>query len=540
MSLPPNANIQALLGQLLAATQGQAPPRTATSGPVDIVSTMAALAMLAPQLTAALQTPTSSNEADESSMDRLSDSNRRINMKFKYNERPSGTAGRGDFDLRNRMGLNKLDYDLFLRTVKDATHVAQLDRTQMMKFQDARRLARARSKIIKALPGLSVYANCKWPYWPVDGGLLISLKASAQAHKRRQEQLALEENPPANVGDDPADDGHDPMNADDHPNADDPANVRDDHVLDAAPAGNVEDDSDTDEIGDQTMTSVHEFDEIPGAEVDTEEEESEDEQEEEVMDDTPPSAPPAYNSAPAPVRLDTDSSLAPSTTRKAGSRKTSPLPPALVANTPAAKDRAQSLAPTDPDPLDSGTTTTRSRRNNKAAGSVSISPASNIVLTSTTGAAPATSTISYAATTTTTVQAQASSTTGAPHELGDPAGYAWLPVSKRPPIPSVQDPVVPNPADSTAKPKRGKKAATVAPPANVDAPAAASEAAQSKPKPKGRTAKAGAAVPAPDPEVSDIEAAPVAKATRKRAGAGASANKSANAKPASGSRPRSK
>ncbi|QRV95978.1 Abhydrolase domain-containing protein [Ceratobasidium sp. AG-Ba] len=509
---------------------------------VDIASALAALAMLAPQLTAALQPPASSNEADESSTDRLSDSNRRTNMKFKYNERPSGTAGRGDFDLRNRMGLNKLDYDLFLRTVKDATHVAQLDRTQMMKFQDARRLACARSKIIKALPGLSVYANCKWPYWPVDGGLLISLKASAQAHKRRQEQLALAENPPANLGDDPADDGHDPVNADNHANADNPANVEGDRVLDAAPAGDVEDDSNADEIGDRTMASVHEFDEIPDAEVDMEEEESQDEQEEEeVMDDMPPSAPPAYNSAPAPIHIDTDSDLAPSTTRKAGSRKTSPVSPVLAANMPAAKDRAQSLTPTDPDPLGSTTTTTRSRRNNnKAAGSVSISPSSNIVLTSTTGAAPATSTISYAATTTTTVQAQASSTTGALHELGNPAGYAWLPVSKRPPAPSVQDPFLPNPADSTTKPKRGKKTATAAPLANVDAPTAPAEPVQPKPKPKGRTAKAGAAVPAPDPEVSEVEPAPVAKATRKRIGAGASANKSANAKPASGSRPRSK
>ncbi|QRV77065.1 hypothetical protein RhiJN_05080 [Ceratobasidium sp. AG-Ba] len=441
MSLPPNANIQMLLSQLLAATQGQATPRTSMNGPGDIASTLAALAMLAPQLTTALQPPAPANKADESNADRLTDTYRRLNMKFKFNKRPTGTAGRGDFKLNKLMGLNTLDYELFLRTVKDATHVAQLDRTQMMKFQDERKLARARSKIIKALPGLSIYADCKWPYWPVDAGLLVSLKASAQAHKRRMERLAMAENPPANSSGTPA-------NADDPANAKDPANTEDDHSPDATPSNDMEDDYDGDAIGDRTTASVHELDEIADAEadMDTDEGESQDEQEEE-MDNTPPPAPPAYNPASAPMNLGTDPDLAPPT-RKAGSRKSSPVVAPVHAADPApAKDRAQSLAPTDHDPLGSTTPTICSRRNKNTAGCVSITPTSNIVVTSTTGAAPATSTISYAATTTTTVQAHASSTTGVPHELGSTAGYAWLPASKRPPVPTVQDPI-----DSTTKP----------------------------------------------------------------------------------------
>ncbi|QRW02462.1 hypothetical protein RhiLY_01460 [Ceratobasidium sp. AG-Ba] len=76
MSLPPNSNIQTLLSQLLAATQGQAAPRAPTNSPGDLMSTLTALAMLAPQLTAALQPPASSNEADESNSDWLSNTYR--------------------------------------------------------------------------------------------------------------------------------------------------------------------------------------------------------------------------------------------------------------------------------------------------------------------------------------------------------------------------------------------------------------------------------------------------------------------------------
>ncbi|QRW14129.1 hypothetical protein RhiLY_13128 [Ceratobasidium sp. AG-Ba] len=531
MSLPPNSNIQTLLSQLLAATQGQAAPRAPTNGPGDLASTLTALAMLAPQLTAALQPPASSNEADESNSDRLSDTYRRANMKFKFNKRPTGTAGRGDFKLEKLMGLNSMDYELFLRTVKDATHVAGLDRTQMMKFQDERKLARARSKIIKALPGLSIYADCKWPYWPVDAGLLLDIRGLAE----------LAENPPAHSGDTAAN-ADDPANADSTENTNDAENTEADRMPDATPSTDMDDDYDGDEIGDRTTASVHELDEIADVEanMDTDEEESLDEQEEEEMDDTPPAAPPAYNSTPAPMNLSTDTGLAVSTTRKAGSCKSSPVVAPVRGLTPG-NDRAQPPTPTNVDPLGSTTPTTRSRRNNKAAGSVSIAPASNIVVTSTTGAAPATSTLSYAATTTTTIQAQALSTTGVPHEPGNAAGYAWLPVSKRPPIPPVQNPATPNPADPTAKPKRGKKTVTAAPLVDIDTPMAPSEATQPKPKPKGRAAKASNAVPAPDPEATEAEPAPAAKTTRKRAGAGANANKVAAAKPtASGSRPRSK
>ncbi|QRW06951.1 hypothetical protein RhiLY_05950 [Ceratobasidium sp. AG-Ba] len=109
------------------------------------------------------------------------------------------------------------------------------------------------------------------------------------------------------------------------------------------------------------------------------------------------------------------------------------------------------------------------------------------------------------------------------------------PISKRPPIPSLRDPAVPDPTDLAIRPKRGKKAATTTPPANIDAPTVPSEATQPKPKPKGKTAKGSDAVPAPDPDAA-VEPAPPAKTTRKRTGAGANVNKVATAKPAASAR----
>lgn len=126
-----------------------------------------------------------------------------------------------------------------------------------------------------------------------------------------------------------------------------------------------------------------------------------------------------------------------------------------------------------------------------------ITPTSTIAVN--TLGAPATTTLSYAATTNTTVQAQASSTTGAvPHGLANHSHFAWLPASKRPHAPLVLNPADPLP--TLTEPKRGKKAATATPPANVVQPNSSA-----KPKPKPKLKKA--VKPVPDPEPTELSKA---------------------------------
>ncbi|QRW11377.1 hypothetical protein RhiLY_10376 [Ceratobasidium sp. AG-Ba] len=533
MSMP-NSNLQAILGQLLAATQGSTAAQTTSTGPTDVTAIIAALAMLSPQLASTLRSQLPSNvTADASNADLLSDTYRRANLTFTARERPSGSPGRGEFKLKQVLQLNKHDYDLFLRTVKDAVYAARLDRTQMMKSQDPERLSSARAKIKKALPGLVVYANCRFPYWPVDAGLLVILKAFTEAHRRRLELLAQGEAAGTNiVDDDSMPDGSNNANAIASAN-NAPANYDD------APAGTEDADADTnydnnghDNSNDSahnsddddvdahtTMASIHELDELDHEET---AHSDQDLPEDEEMDDT--LDPPAYNSTSSSINPVLGPNNAPVAVNKSQPRKSSPT--AAAAASPAEK-RALSTTPTTAKPATpadlTSTRPNRSRRENKAesvSSHVSIAPSSNVISTSAV-TAPATTTISYASTTSTTVQAQASTTTGLPLEQANTAHSAWLPASKRQSIPSAS---APDPADSLAPATKGKRATRATPRGNSNEPASPADPVDpqpaTKPKRKARAPIVKEAEPVPDPEVlelSDAEAAPPpTKPTRKR------------------------
>ncbi|QRV80529.1 hypothetical protein RhiJN_08544 [Ceratobasidium sp. AG-Ba] len=531
MSMP-NGTIQAILGQLLAATQGSTAAQTTSTGPMDVTAIIAALTMLSPQLASTLQSQLPSNvTADASNADPLLDTYRQANLTFTARKRPSGSPGRGEFKLKQVLQLNKHDYDLFLRTVKDAVYAARLDRTQMMKSQDPERLSSARAKIKKALPGLVVYANCRFPYWPVDAGLLVILKAFTEAHRRRLELLAQGEAARTNiVDDDSMPDGSNNANtttcANDAPTDYDDAPARtEDADADTNYDNNAHDNSDhtahssddDDVDAHTTMASIHELDELDHEETaHSDQDLPGDEEMDDMLD------PPAYNSASSSINPVLGPNKAPVAVNKSQPRKSSATAAAAVAS-PAEK-RAQSTAPTTAKPVTpadfTSTRPNRSRRENKAeaiSSHVSIAPSSNVISTSAV-TAPATTTISYASTTSTTVQAQASTTTGLPLEQANTAHSAWLPASKRQSIPSAS---APDSADSLVPATKGKRATRVTPRGNSNEPASpADPQPATKPKRKAKAPIVKEAEPVPDPEVLelfDAEAAPPpTKPTRKR------------------------
>ncbi|QRW20474.1 hypothetical protein RhiXN_09449 [Rhizoctonia solani] len=535
----PGINLQAILGQLMAAAQGPSALQTPNTGPTDVTAIIAALSLLSPQLASAIQNQPPLNTAvvDDNP---LSDLYRRAHMTFKANNRPKGTPGRGKFKLKEWMGLSQHNYELFLRTVKDAVYAANLNRTQMMKAQDPERLTRARAKIKKALPGLAVYANCNSPYWPVDAGLLVILKSLTESHRRQMEQAAQEQAAQAQASEftpDGANDDDtppDPNVAPDTPPGPDVAPIGvgngnddndghsdnglkdcyDDNNDDGNNSSN-DDDKDEGKDGNVTMASAHDFDELRDMQMDAGHDPQEDE---EMADNTPSSNPPAYNSALSSTNPVLDRSHAPVTANKPKSRKSSPnvSAPAAVGAPAPAKKRAQLVAPTASNPVaptdPAAARSNRSRRDNKAgavSSPVSIAPSSNVISTSAV-AAPATTTISYASTTNTTVQAQASSTTGLPLEPGNAAHSAWLPASKRPSLPPASGP------EPTEPLTRGKRATRKKPQANskTSAPSANSVQPQPTPKPKRKT-KAAMAKEAESMGLSDVEPTPPPKPARK-------------------------
>ncbi|KAF8751647.1 hypothetical protein RHS01_08499 [Rhizoctonia solani] len=525
----PGINLQAILGQLMAAAQGPSALQTPNTGPSTYWRLFLTLAntifygsgchsnyrgsqfvVPSARIRHPESTPLNTAVVDNNP---LSDSYRRAHMTFKANNQPKGTPGRGKFKLKEWMGLSQHNYELFLRTVKDAVYAANLNRTQMMKAQDPERLTRARAKIKKALPGLAVYANCNSPYWPVDAGLLVILKSLTESHRRRMEQAAQEQAAQAQAseftpdGTNDDDTPPDPNVAPDTPPGPDVAPIgvgngndndnghSDDGLEDCYDDDNDDgnnssnnDDEDEGKDGNVTMASAHNLDELRDMQMDAGHNPQEDE---EMADNTPSSNPPAYNSALSSTNPVLDRSHAPVTADKPKSRKLSPnvSAPAAVGAPAPAKKRAQ-LAGAVSSP-------------------VSIAPSSNVISTSAV-AAPATTTISYASTTNTTVQAQASSTTGLPLEPGNAAHSAWLPASKRPSLPPASGP------EPTKPLTRGKRATRKKPQANskTSAPSANSVQPQPTPKPKRKT-KAAMAKEAESMGLSNVEPTPPPKPARK-------------------------
>ncbi|KAG8734973.1 hypothetical protein FRC12_018269, partial [Ceratobasidium sp. 428] len=285
-----------------------AAPNTATASPAGL----ATLAALPPQLALALQSLVVSNDSAEApSKDPLSDSYRRAHLTFTPDQRPLGTAGRGEFNLQVAIRLDDFDYELFLRTVRNAVTVCNFDPALMLSFQDSNKKSRARTKIKRALPGLAVYATCEVPYWPVEAGLHVIVKAMVQSHQRRQARLAnaaaalaaaqaAANNPVATPVAAP-DTAVNPAPAPNTAVAPGPALQAAIEQAEEALASS----EDEDEIGNNTIASIHEMENPVGEEEEEEEEESPSEEEEEeeggsseeMAENAPFANPPAYNSA---------------------------------------------------------------------------------------------------------------------------------------------------------------------------------------------------------------------------------------------------
>ncbi|KAG9074756.1 hypothetical protein FRC06_010487, partial [Ceratobasidium sp. 370] len=264
------------------------------------------LGTLPPQLIAALLSTLASNLAEPepgSDPNPHSDMSRQASMVFKFGERPVGTAGRGEFNIQDALGLNDDDYDLILRTVRQICVLCHFDMNLAITKQHPDKVTRARAKIRKAFPGLALFAECKVPYWPVSGLLLVVMKASSQASQRRERRRREERESAASTRSTP------------------------DPTVPTVPAGPAPPDDDEDEgmVGDMTVASVNEMDEMNGSEG-VDEDSSDDE-----VDDTPFLDPPAYNPEPIP----TAPVVAPAATRK-----TRTTTPATTDN-----DHASSLAP---------------------------------------------------------------------------------------------------------------------------------------------------------------------------------------------------
>ncbi|KAF8694701.1 hypothetical protein RHS03_08127, partial [Rhizoctonia solani] len=533
----PGINLQAILGQLMAAAQGPSALQTPNTGPSTYWRLFLTLANTIFYGSGCHSNYRGSQFVVPSARIRHPES---TPLEHGSNNRPKGTPGWGEFKLKEWMGLSQHNYELFLRTVKDAVYAANLNRTQMMKAQDPERLTCAQAKIKKALPGLAVYANCNSPYWPVDAGLLVILKSLTESHRRQMEQAAQEQAAQAQASEfmpDGANDDNtppDPNVAPDTPpgpnvapigvgNGNDNDDGHSDNGLKDCyddnndDGNNSSDDDDKDEgkDGNVTMASAHNLDELCDMQMDAGHNPQEDK---EMADNTPLSNPPAYNSALSSTNPVLDRSHAPVTADKPKSCKLSPnvSAPAAVGAPAPAKKRAQLVAPTASNPVaptdPAAACSNCLRRDNKAgavSSPVSIAPSLNVISTSAV-AAPATTMISYASTTNTTVQAQASSTTGLHLEPGNAAHSAWLPASKCPSLPPASGP------EPTEPLTRGKRATRKKPQANSKtlAPLANSVQPQPTPKPKRKT-KAAMAKEAESMGLSNVEPTPPPKPARK-------------------------
>ncbi|KAG8737695.1 hypothetical protein FRC10_007919 [Ceratobasidium sp. 414] len=440
------------------------------------------LSALPPQLVAALLNTLASNSAEpepELDLNPNSDANRRTRMVFKFGERPAGTAGRGEFNIQDSLELDDDNYDLILRTVRQICVLCHFDMDLAITKQHPDKVVRARAKIRKAFPGLTPFNECKVPYWPINGLLLVVMKASSQGAQRRERRRMRER----------------AANAHSTPNPVVP-------VAPVTPAGdNNDEDEDEDTVGNMTMASVKELDGMDGDETD------EDSSDDEKADDATPLDPPAYNPDPVPT-APVAAPAAPRTTCKttpaatANSRASS-LAPAAPINTPASTPNiATPVSVNPPAPVSNSR---GGRRRRRATAETASTPAT-IAPTSTTIVATA---IAAPGTTNTVVQAQASATTGLPLNLADASHLAWLPASKRPPIPPTPG-LTDTPAIPAAKLKKGSGAVSTTP---------STEAAQPTSSSKSKAKSKRTPEPAADPEamgLSGPESEPVAKVTRRR------------------------
>ncbi|KAG8731589.1 hypothetical protein FRC10_001645, partial [Ceratobasidium sp. 414] len=265
------------------------------------------LSALPPQLVAALLNTLASNLAEpepELDLNPNSDANCQTCMVFKFSEQPAGMARRGEFNIQDSLELNDDDYDLILRTVRQICVLCHFDMDLAITKQHPDKVVHACAKIRKAFPGLTPFNECKVPYWPINGLLLVIMKASSQGCTVAREEVYERESCERSL----------------HPQS---------H------SGNNNDkDEDEDMVGNMTMASVKELDGM-----DSDEETDQDSSDDEKVDDTTPLDPPAYNPDPvptapvaAPAAPHTTCKTTPATT--ANSRALS-LTPAAPINTPA-------------------------------------------------------------------------------------------------------------------------------------------------------------------------------------------------------------
>ncbi|KAG9084181.1 hypothetical protein FRC06_004185 [Ceratobasidium sp. 370] len=388
---------QLLMSQGLAThTPGSRP--VATTG--RALTLPPELGVLPPQLIAALLSTLALNSAEPgpgSDLNPHSDMSCQASMVFKFGERPIGTAGRGEFNIQDALGLNDDDYDLILHTVRQICVLCHFNMNLVITKQHPDKVTRACAKIRKAFPGLALSAECKVPYWLVSRLLLVVMKASSQAsqqqerrHEERESAASAQSTPDPTVPTVP--------------------------TGPAPPAGG---DNDEDEgmVGDMTVVLVNEMDKMNGSEG-VDEDSSDDK-----VDGTPFLDPPAYNLEPIP----TSPVIAPATTRK--THKTTPAttdndhasllaPVAEPTTIPTSTPNNATLVPVDP-PAPVPNTHGHRRRHTKTTPTLAATTPTSTIAVATAIATP--SAIN------TSVQAQASSTTGWPSDLADTSHFAVPP-----------------------------------------------------------------------------------------------------------------
>ncbi|KAG8683070.1 hypothetical protein FRC09_016321, partial [Ceratobasidium sp. 395] len=113
-----------------------------------------------------------------------------INIIFKVGQRPSGTPGKEDFNMRTVLDLHGPIYMVFLNGIRDIANKYGFNPHIHWNKQNRSLISKIFDKAAEIFPGLYAFHQCNNPQWPVEAALQVVAKSARDTKSYRKKALS--------------------------------------------------------------------------------------------------------------------------------------------------------------------------------------------------------------------------------------------------------------------------------------------------------------------------------------------------------------